>query len=58
MFWSVIYPGLIFLGAFCVRESPRWLFRRGKKDQALAAAPLLLGGGSSIGDERNGEHGS
>ena len=38
MFWSVIYPGLIFfLGAFFVSESPRWLFRRGKKDQALAA---------------------
>ena len=38
MFLSVIYPGLIFfLGAFVVSESPRWLFRRGKKDQALAA---------------------
>ena len=38
MFLSVIYPGLIFfLGAFVVSESPRWLFRRGRKDQALAA---------------------
>jgi MFS transporter, SP family, solute carrier family 2 (myo-inositol transporter), member 13 len=38
MFWSVIYPGLIFfVGAFFVSESPRWLYRRGKKDQALAA---------------------
>ena len=38
MFLSVIYPGLIFfLGGFVVSESPRWLFRRGKKDQALAA---------------------
>ena len=38
MFLSVIYPGLIFfLGGFLVSESPRWLFRRGKKDQALAA---------------------
>ena len=38
MFWSVIYPGLIFfVGTFFVSESPRWLFRRGKKDQALAA---------------------
>ena len=35
---SMIYPGLIFfLGGFVVSESPRWLFRRGKKDQALAA---------------------
>jgi MFS transporter, SP family, solute carrier family 2 (myo-inositol transporter), member 13 len=38
MFWAVIYPGLIFfVGAFFVSESPRWLYRRGKKDQALAA---------------------
>jgi MFS family permease len=38
MFWTVIYPGLIFfVGAFFVSESPRWLYRRGKKDQALAA---------------------
>jgi MFS family permease len=38
MFLSMIYPGLIFfLGGFVVSESPRWLFRRGKKDQALAA---------------------
>ncbi|HEY0791613.1 MAG TPA: MFS transporter [Chthoniobacterales bacterium] len=38
MFLSVIYPGLIFfIGAFLVSESPRWLFRRGKKEQAFAA---------------------
>ena len=38
MFLSMIYPGLIFfLSGFVVSESPRWLFRRGKKDQALAA---------------------
>jgi MFS family permease len=38
MFWAVIYPGLIFFfGAFFVSESPRWLYRRGKKAQALAA---------------------
>ena len=38
MFWAVIYPGLLFfVGAFFVSESPRWLYRRGKKDQALAA---------------------
>jgi MFS transporter, SP family, solute carrier family 2 (myo-inositol transporter), member 13 len=38
MFLSVVYPGLIFLfGAFFLSESPRWLFRRGRRDQALAA---------------------
>lgn len=38
MFLSVAYPGTIFLlGTFFVSESPRWLFRRGRKDQALAA---------------------
>ncbi len=38
MFLSVIYPGLIFfIGAFFIGESPRWLFRRGRRPQALAA---------------------
>jgi MFS family permease len=38
MFLSVVYPGLIFMiGAFFISESPRWLFRRGKRDEALAA---------------------
>jgi SP family myo-inositol transporter-like MFS transporter 13 len=38
MFLSVIYPGLVFfVGSFLVSESPRWLFRRGRKDRALAA---------------------
>ena len=38
MFLSVVYPGLIFLvGAFFISESPRWLLRRGKRDEALAA---------------------
>jgi MFS transporter, SP family, solute carrier family 2 (myo-inositol transporter), member 13 len=38
MFLSVIFPGMIFfVGTFFVSESPRWLFRRGKKDQALSA---------------------
>jgi SP family myo-inositol transporter-like MFS transporter 13 len=37
MFLSVIYPGAIFfLGSFALSESPRWLFRRGRKDEALA----------------------
>ncbi|HZY64119.1 MAG TPA: MFS transporter [Edaphobacter sp.] len=38
MFLAVIYPGLIFfLGSFALSESPRWLFRRGKKDAAMVA---------------------
>jgi len=38
MFLSVVYPGLLFfLGAFFLSESPRWLLRRGKLDQARAA---------------------
>ncbi|HEY0796643.1 MAG TPA: MFS transporter [Acidisarcina sp.] len=38
MFLSVIYPGAIFfLGAFALSETPRWLYRRGRVDEALAA---------------------
>jgi len=38
MFLSVIYPGIIFLlGGFFVSESPRWLYRKGRKDKARAA---------------------
>ena len=38
MFLAVVYPGLIFMvGSFFLSESPRWLFRRGRKDEALAA---------------------
>lgn len=38
MFLAVVYPGLIFVvGSFFLSETPRWLFRRGHKDQALAA---------------------
>ena len=41
--WQTIFlcsaiPGLIlFLGAFWLRESPRWLYKRGRKDEALAS---------------------
>ncbi len=38
IFWVSLPPGILFvIGSFLVAESPRWLFRRGKKDAAYAA---------------------
>jgi len=38
IFWVSLPPGLLFvIGSLMVGESPRWLFRRGKKDKAYAA---------------------
>jgi sugar porter (SP) family MFS transporter len=38
IFWASLPPGVLFvLGSFLVAESPRWLFRRGRKEAALAA---------------------
>ena len=38
IFWVSLPPGILFiLGSFAVSESPRWLFLRGRRDQALAA---------------------
>jgi MFS transporter, SP family, solute carrier family 2 (myo-inositol transporter), member 13 len=38
IFWVSLPPGLLFvIGSFWVAESPRWLFRRGKRDPALEA---------------------
>jgi SP family myo-inositol transporter-like MFS transporter 13 len=38
IFLSVAYPGLLFfLGAFTLSETPRWLFLKGKKAEALAS---------------------
>ncbi len=38
IFWVSLSPGILFvIGSFLVAESPRWLFRRGKKDAARAA---------------------
>jgi MFS family permease len=38
IFWMSLAPGVIFtLGTLLIAESPRWLFRRGKKAASLAA---------------------
>ena len=38
IFWSSAVPGaFLFVGSFVLRESPRWLSRRGRRDEALAA---------------------
>jgi MFS family permease len=38
IFWVSLPPGVLFvLGSLLVTESPRWLFRHGKNEQALAA---------------------
>ncbi|MEO7030036.1 MAG: MFS transporter [Acidobacteriaceae bacterium] len=38
MFLSIIYPGLIFFaGSFFLDETPRWLFKKGRKDAAYRA---------------------
>ena len=38
IFWSSAVPALIFFfGALGLKESPRWLYRRGRKDEALQA---------------------
>ncbi|HTU43262.1 MAG TPA: MFS transporter [Candidatus Aquilonibacter sp.] len=38
IFWVSLPPGVLFvIGSVMVAESPRWLFRRGKRDAALAA---------------------
>jgi MFS family permease len=38
IFWISLPPGLLFaVGSLFVTESPRWLFRKGKEDLALAA---------------------
>jgi MFS family permease len=38
IFWVSLVPGLLFVaGSFFVSESPRWLFRQGRRDAARAA---------------------
>ncbi len=37
IFWVSLPPGVLFvIGSFFVSESPRWLFRRGKKEAAFS----------------------
>lgn len=43
MFLSVIYPGILFLvGGFFISESPRWLYRKGRKGRKEQARKALL----------------
>ncbi len=38
IFWVSLPPGILFvIGSLMVSESPRWLFRRGRRDAAYAA---------------------
>jgi MFS family permease len=38
IFWMSILPGIIFTaGAFFISESPRWLFKKGKREDTLKA---------------------
>ncbi len=38
IFWVSLPPGVLFvIGSFMVSESPRWLFRSGRRDAALAS---------------------
>jgi SP family myo-inositol transporter-like MFS transporter 13 len=38
MFLSVLYPGLVFFaGCFLLSETPRWLFRKGRREEAMAS---------------------
>jgi SP family myo-inositol transporter-like MFS transporter 13 len=38
IFWVSLPPGILFvIGSFLVAESPRWLFRKGKREAALVA---------------------
>ncbi len=38
IFWCSALPGaILFFGAFKLKESPRWLYKKGRKDEAIAS---------------------
>jgi SP family xylose:H+ symportor-like MFS transporter len=44
MFWSELFPSCLFLGAlFFVPKSPRWLYLKGKNEEALAILTKIHG---------------
>ena len=44
MFLAVVYPGLLFfIGFFFLSETPRWLFRKGRGEAALASLRRSVG---------------
>jgi MFS family permease len=48
IFWVSLPPGLLFIaGSLLLAESPRWLFRRGRKDAARAALLRSRTGGQA-----------
>lgn len=48
IFWVSLLPGVLFFaGAACVSESPRWLFRKGRKEATLAALARANGAEAS-----------
>ena len=54
IFWVSLPPGILFvMGSLMVAESPRWLFRRGKREAAYAA--LLRSRTSDQADSELGE---
>lgn len=65
MFLAVIYPGAIFfLGGLFLGESPRWLFRKGRREDALKQllransveeAELELAEMTTLAEERGGK---
>ena len=44
IFWFSAVPGaILFFGSFFLKESPRWLSRRGRREEALAALTASAG---------------
>ena len=47
LWFQILFPGLVCLGAFFIPESPRWLYVNGKAEQAKAMLTKFHGGGNS-----------